>query len=49
MRAVASLVASTGASPVAIESPARAGFPHRGGDYGAAILPTTLRGAGVCA
>jgi hypothetical protein len=46
---VVSLVASTGASPVAIKSPERAGFPHRGGDCGAEILPTTLHHSGVCA
>jgi len=46
---VASLVASTGASPVAIKSPGRAGFPHRSGDCAAAILPTTLHHSGVCA
>jgi hypothetical protein len=53
MRAVVSLVAlavaSTGASPVAIESSARASFPHRGGDCGAEILPTTLHHSGVSA
>jgi hypothetical protein len=46
---VASAVASTGASPVAIKSPGRTGFPHRGGECGGAILPTTLHHLGVCA
>jgi hypothetical protein len=46
---VASAVASTGASPVAIKSPGRAGLPHRGGVCGAAILPTALHHFGVCA
>lgn len=46
---VASAVASTGASPVAIKSPGRAGFPHRGGECGAVTLPTTLHHSGVCA
>lgn len=44
---VASAVASTGASPVAIKSPGRAGFPHRDGECGAAILPTALHHLGV--
>jgi hypothetical protein len=46
---VASLVASTGASPVAIKSRGRVSFPHRSGDCAAAILPTTLHHFGVCA
>ncbi len=46
---VASAVASTGASLVAIKSPGRAGFPHRGGECAAAILPTALHHLGVCA
>lgn len=46
---VASAVASTGASPVAIKSPGRAGFPHRGGECAAVILPTALHHFGVCA
>lgn len=46
---VVSLVASTDASPVAITSPGRASFPHRGGDCAAGILPTTLHHFGVCA
>jgi hypothetical protein len=44
---VVSLVASPGASPVAINLRRRAGLPQRGGDCGAAILPTTLRDLGV--
>jgi hypothetical protein len=44
---VALPVASSGASPVAIQSPGRAGFPHRDRDCGAAFLPTTLHHLGV--
>jgi hypothetical protein len=46
---VASAVASTGASPVGIKSPGRAGFPHRDKECGVAILPTALHHFGVCA
>lgn len=46
---VASAVASTGASAVAIKSPGRASFAHHCGDCGAANLPTTLHHLGVCA
>lgn len=46
---VASAVASTGASPVAIKSPGRAAFSQRGGECAAAILPTALHHSGVCA
>jgi hypothetical protein len=46
---VASAVASTGASPVAIKSLESADFPHWGGDCGCGILPTTLHHSEVCA
>lgn len=46
---VAWAVASTGASPVAIESLGKAGFPHRSGESAAAILPTALHHSGACA
>lgn len=46
---VASAVASTGASAVAIKSPGGADFRHHNGDCGAAILPTALHHSGVCA
>ncbi|HET9154268.1 MAG TPA: hypothetical protein VFN85_09160 [Solirubrobacterales bacterium] len=44
---VVSLVASPGASPVAINLRRRATMPQCGGDCAAAILPTTLRDLGV--
>jgi hypothetical protein len=44
---VASAVGSPGASLVAINLRRRAAVPHRSGECGAAILPTTLRDLGV--
>lgn len=44
---VASAVGSPGASLVAINLRRRAAMPHRSGECGAAILPTTLRDLGV--
>jgi hypothetical protein len=44
---VASVVASPGASLVAINLRRRAAMPHRSGECGAAILPITLRDLGV--
>jgi hypothetical protein len=44
---VASAVALPGASPVAINLRRGAAMPHRSGEFGAAILLTTLRDFGV--
>jgi len=44
---VALAVGSPGASLVAINLRRRAAMPHRSGECGAAILPTTLRDLGV--
>jgi hypothetical protein len=44
---VVSTVASPGASLVAIKIRRRAAIPHRSGECGGAILPTTIRDLGV--
>jgi hypothetical protein len=46
---VASAVVSTGTLPVAIKAPRRAGFPHSGGEWAAANLPTTHHHLRLCA